>query len=107
MGEERTLYESESRQTIPDVVNFLQQLSQWIADQRIVIQDAEETVMIEIPHNVMLEIEVEEEDEGPNRVKRSLEIEIEWIEDKATRSVIDAEAEKEALEQMSATEEEE
>ena len=86
MGEERTLYESESRRTIPDVINFLQELVHWLGDRRLAFDDGGETIVIELPHEVVLEIEIEEEDEGENQVKRSLEIEIGWIEERASAS---------------------
>ena len=84
MGNEEVLYESEERQTVPDVINFLRQLADRMTDQQVVFGEGEEEVTLEIPHNVMLEIEVEREEEGPGKVKTSLEIEIEWIEDRAT-----------------------
>jgi len=83
MGEERTLYESETERTIPEVMAFLQELTHWLKERRFLIDRGEETVVIEIPEDVVLEIEIEEEYEGENRVKRSLEIEIEWVEEKA------------------------
>ena len=83
MGEERTLYESETERTIPEVIAFLQELTHWLGDGRLLIDRGEETVVIDIPDEVVLEIEIEEEYEGKQRVKRSLEIEIEWVEEKA------------------------
>lgn len=82
MGEERTLYDSETERTIPEVMAFLQELMHWLGDRRFIIDRGEETIVIEIPDEVVLEIEIEEEFEGENRVKRSLEIEIEWVEEK-------------------------
>lgn len=89
MGDERTLYESESRRSIDEVIDFLQQLTQWLGDRRLTFEDGERTVVIEIPEEVELEIEIEEEDKGKKRVKRSLEIEIEWIEDRAAASAVE------------------
>lgn len=95
MGEEKTLYESESRRSVSEVVDFLQQLAHWLGDRQITFDDGDETIVITIPDNVMLEIEIEEEDEGDGRVKRSLEVEIEWMEEKAgsvaTATVAEAE----------------
>lgn len=95
MGDERTLYESESRRSVSEVVDFLQQLAHWLGDRQITFEDGDETVVITIPDNVVLEIEIEEEDKGDGRVKRSLEVEIEWMEEKAgpvaTATVAEAE----------------
>ncbi len=83
MGEERTLYESESRRSTAEVVDFLQQLAHWLGDRQIAFDDGDETVVITIPEEVELEIEIEEEEEGDGRVKRSLEVEIEWTDEKS------------------------
>lgn len=96
MGEERTLYESESRRSTAEVVDFLQQLAHWLDDRQIAFDDGDETVVITIPDDVVLEIEIEEEDEGDGRVKRSLEVEIEWIEEKAGSAASSAVAEAES-----------
>jgi amphi-Trp domain-containing protein len=82
MGDEKTLYKSESERSVGEVVDFLQQLAQWVSERRLTYERGDETVVIEIPENVSLEIEIEEEDAGKKRVKRSLEIEIEWVEEK-------------------------
>lgn len=83
MGEEKTLYESETNRTVPEVIEFLKQLSHWLGDRRLTFDDGEQTVEINIPDDVVLEIEIEEEEEDNNRVKRKLEIEIEWVEERA------------------------
>lgn len=95
MGEERTLYESEARRTIPEVIDFLQQLAYWLGNRKIAFPKGQERIVIEIPDDVELEIEIEEEDAGKGKVKRSLEIEIEWIEEKAARASARAIAEAE------------
>lgn len=81
MGEERTLYESESRRSMEEVIEFLQQLSQWLGDRTITFEEGDRTVVVKLPDDVVLEIEIEEEDRGKKGVKRSLEIEIEWVEE--------------------------
>lgn len=91
MGDERTLYESETQRTIPEVIDFLQQLAHWLADRRLAVDDGEKTMVIEIPDEVVLEIEIEEEDEGDGQVKRSLEIELEWMAEKTAPTAADEE----------------
>ena len=91
MSEEETLYESESLRTVPEVIDFIRQLAHWLEDRRIIFPHGEETMELQIPDEVVLEIEVEEEDAGPNRLKRSLEIEIEWSEQMAAEDRGDGE----------------
>lgn len=78
MGEEKTIYESETRRTRGEVIDFLQQLAKWLGDGRIGVDHGDETTIIEIPDEVTLEIEIEDEDAGEGQIKRSLEVELEW-----------------------------
>lgn len=91
MGEERTLYESETKRSIPEVVDFLQQFAQWISEQQLTVDQGEGTLVVDIPDNVVLEIEIEEEDDGTGQVKRSVEIEIEWSEEREVTAAADEE----------------
>ena len=85
MSDERNLYESETRRTTAEVIDFLQQLAQWLGDRRLTFDDNGGVVEMTIPDEVVLEIEIEEEDEGESFVKRTLEIEIEWLEAREDR----------------------
>jgi amphi-Trp domain-containing protein len=89
MSEERTIYESETKRSLPEVVDFLQQLAQWLSEGQLTVDKGDEPVVIEIPSNVVLEIEIEEEDEGEGQVKRSLEIEIEWTEEREISAAVE------------------
>ena len=87
MGDERTLYESESHRTTAEVIDFLQQLARWLGDRRLGLDRDGETMWMAVPDEVELEIELEEENEGDRWVKRSLEIEITWMEERVGGSV--------------------
>jgi len=85
MSDEKNLYESEARRTTAEVIDFLQQLAQWLGDRRLAFDDNGGVVEMTIPDEVVLEIEIDEEDEGKEYVKRTLEIEIEWLEARSER----------------------
>jgi|GEM_PF-6221669 len=85
MSDEKNLYESETRRTTAEVIDFLQQLVQWLGDRRLAFDDNGGVVEMTIPDEVVLEIEIDEEDEGKEYVKRTLEIEIEWLEARSER----------------------
>jgi len=91
MSDERNLYESETRRTTAEVIEFLQQLAQWLGDRRLAFDAKGGVVEMTIPDEVMLEIEIDEEDEGEGMVKRTLEIEIEWLEAGGARMIADEE----------------
>ncbi len=80
MSKEKVLYKSETPRTLAEVSDFLRQLAQWLEGRRIAFGDGEQQMVIEIPEQVVLEIKVEEEGGGRKRMKRSLEVEIEWVE---------------------------
>jgi amphi-Trp domain-containing protein len=86
MGDERTLYESESHRTMAEVIDFLQQLAGWLGERRLGFDRDGKTIWIAVPEEVELEIELEEEDEGDRWVKRSLEIELTWLEERVGSS---------------------
>lgn len=61
------------------MVAFLRDLVNRLEQGKITLKRGEEELFIEIPEQVVLEIKVEEKTK-PGKIKRSLEIEIEWNE---------------------------
>ncbi len=82
MGREITVYESETKRTVSEVVDFLKQFAQWVGDQQLTVDQGDGKLVVDIPDNVVLEIKIEDEEEGVGKVKRSVEVEIEWIEER-------------------------
>jgi amphi-Trp domain-containing protein len=79
MGKEIVLFESEERKDLASVVAFLHQLADKLASNQVVLRQGSEEIVVDIPNNVVLELKVEEEDKK-GKVKRTLEVEIEWID---------------------------
>ena len=79
MGKEIVLFKSEERKDLTSVVAFLHQLADKLAGNQVVLRQGTEEIVIDVPNNVVLELKVEEEDKK-GKVKRTLEVEIEWIE---------------------------
>ncbi len=61
------------------VVAFLHQLADKLATNQVILQQGSAEIVVDIPDNVILELKVEEEDKK-GKVKRTFEVEIEWIE---------------------------
>jgi amphi-Trp domain-containing protein len=87
MGRETVLFKSEEKKSRDEVVEILRLLAEKIASGRLNLSNDSGSVELELPANLTLEIKVEEETKRPNkvmplksRVKRSLEVELEWIE---------------------------
>ena len=78
MGKEIVLFESEERQDVQSVAQFLHQLADKLAEQQVVLRQGKQEVSLTIPNSVVLELKVEEEAKK-KRTQRSLEVEIEWF----------------------------
>lgn len=77
MGQETVLFKSEEKKSSNDVANALRQIADKIDDGTMILKKGSEEIMIEFPKNMILELKIEEE-QGP-RLKKSFEIELEWI----------------------------
>ena len=77
MGREIVLFKSEEKKTSSDIANTLRQIADKIDSGNMTLKQGSEEIMIEFPQNMVLELKVEEE-EG-KRLKKSFEIELEWI----------------------------
>jgi len=87
MGKEIVLFESEERKDLAGVVAFLHQLADKLAENQIILRQGSEEIVIDVPDNVVLELKVEEEDKK-GKIKRTLEVEIEWIEGDESGGVV-------------------
>jgi len=79
MGKEIVLFKSEERKDLASVVAFLHQLADKLAENQVILRQGSTEIVVDIPDNVVLELKVEEEDKK-GKIKRTLEVEIEWIE---------------------------
>ena len=79
MGKEIVIFKSEERKDLASVVAFLHQLADKLAKNQVVLRQGSAEIVVDIPDNVILELKVEEEDKK-GKLKRTFEIEIEWIE---------------------------
>jgi amphi-Trp domain-containing protein len=87
MGKEIVLFESEERKDLAGVVAFLHQLADKLAENHVILRQGSEEIVIDVPDNVILELKVEEEDKK-GKMKRTLEVEIEWIEGNDSGGVV-------------------
>ena len=79
MGRENVLFKSEEKKDLPSVATFLRQLADRLDGNQVVLRQGTEEIVLDIPNNVILELKAEEEDKK-GKMKRTFEIEIEWIE---------------------------
>ena len=79
MGIEKLLFKSEEKKTVWEVAVILRTIAEKLEQGRIQLKRAGKECSISVPSELVLEIKVEEK--VKHRVKRSLDIEIEWVEE--------------------------
>ena len=83
MGKETRLFKSEERKSRADVSAFLHQLADKVGDGQVVLRQGKDEIVLNMPHNLILEIQVEDEDKKRKGIQHSLEVEIKWYDDDA------------------------
>jgi len=81
MGRETRLFKSEEPKKRDQVVEFLHQIAERIANGEVVFRQGAEELVLQIPENLILEVQVEDEDKKTKGIQHSLEIEIKWFDD--------------------------
>lgn len=80
MSRETKLFKSEERQTRSAASEFLHQIAERIESGQVILRQGRQEITLQLPANLVLEIQVEEEDKGNKGLQHSLEIEIKWFE---------------------------
>lgn len=80
MGDEKRLFKSKEQKSRADVSEFLLQLAARIAEGRMVFSQDQEELAVQLPENLILEVQVEEEDKGPRGTQYSVELELKWFD---------------------------
>ncbi len=80
MAKEIRLFKSKERKTRSMVSAFLRQIADKIETGQVVLRQGSEELTLEIPENLILELQVEDEDKRRKGVEHSLEIEIKWYD---------------------------
>ena len=78
MGRETVLFKSEEKKASSDIANILRQIADKIDDGSMILKQGSEEITLDFPKNMVLELKIEEE-QGKKRLKKSFEIELEWI----------------------------
>ena len=81
MGKETRLFKSEERKSRLDVSAFLHQLADKISSGQDVLSQGQEEITLQLPQNLILEVQVEDEDKKSKGIQHSLEVEIKWFDE--------------------------
>jgi amphi-Trp domain-containing protein len=80
MGRETRLFKTEERKNRVDISNFFHQLADKIASGKVVLSQGAENLTLQLPENLILEVQVEDEEKGTKGIQHSLEVEIKWFD---------------------------
>ncbi len=80
MGREFELFRSKERKGRQEVADFLHQLADKVASGSLVLKQGQDEVTLQLPENVILEVEVEEEQKRKKGLQHKLEIELKWYD---------------------------
>jgi amphi-Trp domain-containing protein len=80
MGREIELFKSKERKGRQEVAEFLRQLADKVAAGSLVLKQGRDEVTLQLPENVILEVEVEDEQKRKKGVQHKLEIELKWYD---------------------------
>ena len=80
MGKETRLFKSEERKKRSEVSEFLHQIAERIASGEVVLRQGTEDLVLQIPENLIFEVQVEDEDKKSKGIQHSLEIAIKWFD---------------------------
>jgi amphi-Trp domain-containing protein len=84
VAKEVRLFKSEERKNRSEVSAFLHQLADKMGAGQVILRQGQEEIVLDLPHNLILEIQVEDEDKKRKGIQHSLEVEIKWFDDDAT-----------------------
>ena len=80
MGLETRLFKSETKMNRQQVGDFLHQIADKIAAGQVILRQGSEELTLDLPGNLILELQVEDEDKGTKGLQHSLELEIKWFD---------------------------
>ena len=80
MGREVRLFKSEERKNRSEVGDFLHLIADKLLNGKVILRQGTEELVLEIPENLVLEVQAEDEDKKAKGIQHSLEIEIKWFD---------------------------
>ncbi|OPL14597.1 MAG: hypothetical protein AVO38_11575 [delta proteobacterium ML8_D] len=80
MGKETRLFKSEEHKSAAEVSEFLHKVAERIISGEAVLRRGQKELVLNIPKNLILEVQAEDEDKKSKGIQHSLEIEIKWFD---------------------------
>jgi amphi-Trp domain-containing protein len=80
MQKETRLFKSEERKSRAEVGEFLRQIAEKLEGGQVILKQGGQELVLDIPANLVLEVQVEDEDKKSKGMQHSLEIEVKWFD---------------------------
>lgn len=80
MAKEVRLFKSKERKSREEVVTFLRELADKISTGAVTLSQGTEELQLELPENLVLEVQVEDEEKKTKGTQHSLEVELKWYD---------------------------
>ena len=80
MGDKEVLFKTQEKKGRNDVSDMLHQLADKIAQGEVLLRHGEESISLQLPENLGLEVQVTCKDKAGKGKRHKLEVEIKWYE---------------------------
>jgi amphi-Trp domain-containing protein len=80
MQKETRLFKSKERKNRAEVGKFLRQIAEKLEGGQVILKQGGQELVLDVPANLVLEVQVEDEDKKSRGLQHSLEIEIKWFD---------------------------
>lgn len=80
MQKETRLFKSEERKSRAEVGEFLRQIAEKLEGGQVILKQGGQELVLDIPANLVLEVQVEDEIKKSKGMQHSLEIEVKWFD---------------------------
>lgn len=80
MTKDLLFFKNKERKTRSEVADFLHQLAEKVSDGKVQLRQGQDEVFLDLPSNVILEVEVKDKEKGRRGIQHKLEIELKWYD---------------------------
>lgn len=80
MAKDLILFKNKEHKTRQQVSDFLRELAEKVSDGNVQLKQRQEYVSLQLPENIIMEVEVKDKDKARRGIQHQLEIEIKWYD---------------------------
>ncbi len=80
MAKDLILFKNKEHKTRQQVSDFLRELAEKVSDGNVQLKQSQEYVSLQLPENIIMEVEVKDKDKARRGIQHQLEIEIKWYD---------------------------